>query len=145
MADKDLNISKAHPLIPYPFGLLSVASVSEYSANDSHWARYTAHEFNSDAFALRLLTLADDTATNGELYDATIDGTYTPRFLEYIPFGIEVEDYASTLGINSQDRFDRVTRILTSATGKAVERELWKVTLQKMALDIPPMLYQVLL
>lgn len=126
MAEKDLNISKAHPLIPYPFGLLSVASVSEYTEAQDHWARYTAHEFNSDAFALRLLTIADDTATNGELYDATIDGAYRSRFLEYIPFGIEVEDYASALGINSQDRFDRVKKILTSATGKAVERELWE-------------------
>lgn len=123
---KDLSITKAHPLVPYPFGLLSVASVSEYAADESSWARYTAHEFNSDAFALRLLTLADDVATNGELHDATIEGAYTPRFLEYIPFGIEVEDYASALGILSQDRFERVKTILTSATGKALERELWE-------------------
>lgn len=126
MAKEDLNISKAHPLIPYPFGLLSVASVSEYTESQDHWARYTAHEFDSKAFALRLLTISDDTVTNGELHDSTIDGSYVSRFLEYIPFGIEVEDYASALGIVGQDRFERVLKILEGATGKAVERELWE-------------------
>lgn len=126
MAKEDLNISKAHPLVPYPFGLLSVASVSEYTESQDHWARYTAHEFNSKAFALRLLTISDDAVTGGELHDSTIDDAYVNRFLEYIPFGIEVEDYASVLGINSQDRFDRVVKILEGATGKAVERELWE-------------------
>lgn len=126
MAEKDLSISKAHPLIPYPFGLLSVASVSEYTQAQDHWARYTAHEFDSKAFALRLLTISDDTVTNGELHDSTIDGAYVNRFLEYIPFGIEVEDYASALGIVGQDRFERVVKILEGATGKAVERELWE-------------------
>ena len=123
---KDLSFTTAHELIPYPFGLLSVASVSEYTEAESHWARYTAHEFNSDAFALRLLTINDDTVTNGELHDATIDGAYAKRFLEYTPFGIEVEDYASALGILSQDRFERVTKIMHASTSKAVERELWE-------------------
>jgi hypothetical protein len=126
MAKEDLNISKAHPLIPYPFGLLSVASVSEYTEAQDHWARYTAHEFNSKAFALRLLTINDDTVTNGELHDSTIADAYSNRFLEYIPFGIEVEDYASALGIVGQDRFERVLKILEAASGKAVERELWE-------------------
>ena len=123
---KDLSFTAAHELIPYPFGLLSVASVSEYTAAESHWARYTAHEFNSDAFALRLLTIGDDTVTNGELHDATIEGDYATRFLEYTPFGVEVEDFASALGILSQDRFERVTKIMQASTSKAVERELWE-------------------
>ena len=123
---KDLSFTTAHELIPYPFGLLSVASVSEYTEAQNHWARYTAHEFNSDAFALRLLTIGDDTVTNGELHDATIDGAYVKRFLEYVPFGIEVEDYASALGILSQDRFERVIKIMQASTSKAVERELWE-------------------
>lgn len=122
----DLSYTPAHDLIPYPFGLLSVASVSEYTEAQDHWARYTAHEFNSDAFALRLLTINDDTVTGGELYDATVEGAYKKRFLEYIPFGIEVEDYASTLSLPAQDRFERVRKIMQAATGKAVERELWE-------------------
>lgn len=121
----DLSITKAHELIPYPFGLLSVASVSEYTSKEGSWARYTAHELNSKAFALRNISgYNEDTAV--ELHDSTIDGTYVSRFLEYYPFGIEVEDYASALGINSQDRFDRVKKILAAATSKAVERELWE-------------------
>jgi hypothetical protein len=52
-------------------------------------------------------------------------GIGLPRFLEYLPFGIEVEDYASTLGIMAQDRFDRALKILEGTTQKAVERELW--------------------
>jgi hypothetical protein len=53
----DLAITKPHELEPYPFGLLSVASVNEYSENDDNWARYSAHEYNSKAFRATL----DDT------------------------------------------------------------------------------------
>ena len=62
---KDLSITTPHPLTPYPFGILSVASVSEYTEAQDHWARYAGHEFNSDDFALRLLTINDDDVTNG--------------------------------------------------------------------------------
>jgi hypothetical protein len=118
---KDLSITPAHPLTPYPFGVLSVASVSQYSESEDHWARYAAHEFDSDAFALRLLTINDDDVTNGELYD----GTTKPRFASYVPFGIEVEDFSSTFSLPAQDRFKRVTKIMEAATQKAVESELW--------------------
>lgn len=118
---KDLSITPAHPLTPYPFGVLSVASVSNYPESQDHWARYAAHEFDSDAFALRLLTINDDDVTNGELYD----GTTKPRFASYTPFGIEVEDFSSTFSLPAQDRFKRVSKIMDAATQKAVESELW--------------------
>jgi hypothetical protein len=118
---KDLSITPAHPLTPYPFGVLSVASVSNYSESQDHWARYAAHEFDSDAFALRLLTINDDDVTSGELYD----GTTKPRFASYVPFGIEVEDFSSTFSLPAQDRFKRVSKIMDAATQKAVESELW--------------------
>lgn len=118
---KDLSITTPHPLTPYPFGILSVASVSEYTEAQDHWARYAGHEFNSDDFALRLLTINDDDVTNGEIYN----GLSKPRFASYVPFGIEVEDFASTFSLPAQDRFDRVTKIMEAATQKAVERELW--------------------
>jgi thioredoxin reductase len=105
---KDLSITPAHPLTPYPFGVLSVASVSNYSESQDHWARYAAHEFDSDAFALRLLTINDDDVTSGELYD----GTTKPRFASYVPFGIEVEDFSSTFSLPAQDRFKRVEKII---------------------------------
>ena len=117
---EDLTVTKAHKIEPYPFGLFSVASVSEYTEAQDHWARYTAHEYNSAAFRSTLLSIFD--ATSYTMYN----GIGLPRFLEYIPFGIEVEDYASTFGIVAQDRFKRALNILEAATQKAVERELWE-------------------
>jgi hypothetical protein len=113
-----------HDLIPNPFGLLSVASVSEYKEEDNAWMRYTSHEYNSDAFALRLLTINDASVSNGALYN----NTSAARFLEYRPFGFEVEDYASNLGVLHQDRLERVKLITQASTQKIVERELWAGT-----------------
>ena len=118
----DIQVKPPHELNPYPYGLLSVAQVTHHSEESDHWARWTAHQYDSDAFAARLLTILDEDVTNGTLYD----GLHNPRFLEYIPFGIEVEDFASTFGITHQDRMARVTRILECITSKAVERELWE-------------------
>jgi hypothetical protein len=120
-AKETLNISSPHPLRPYPYGLLSAADVTYYKAKQDHWARYTAHEFNSDSFALRLLTINDGDVTGGELYE----GLANPRYEDYIPFGIEVEDFASTFGLLAHDRLERVKHILESTSGKAVEHELW--------------------
>ena len=118
----DIQVKPPHELNPYPYGLLSVAQVTHHSEENDHWARWTAHQFDSDAFAARLLTILDADVTNGTLYD----GLHNPRFLEYIPFGIEVEDFASTFGITHQDRMARVSRILECITSKAIERELWE-------------------
>lgn len=116
---EDLVTTKAHAIEPYPFGILSVAGVSDYTEAQDHWARYTAHEYNSSAFRSTLLTTYDVTSTT--LYD----GIGLPRFLDYIPFGIEIEDYASTFSVLAQDRFKRTLDILEGVTPKAVERELW--------------------
>jgi hypothetical protein len=117
---EDLVVTSPHKIEPYPFGLFSVASVSEYSEAQDSWARYTAHEYNSKAFRGTNLSTRDATAY-------TLSDTIgSPRFLEYIPFGIEIEDYASTLGINAQDRFKRSLDILEGISQKALERELWE-------------------
>ena len=116
---EDLVTTKAHKVDEYPFGLFSVAGVSEYTEAQDHWARYTAHSFNSGAFRSTLLSTYDNTSAT--LYDGIGD----PRFLEYIPFGIEVEDYSSTFSLMAQDRFQRSLDILDAVTQKAVERELW--------------------
>jgi hypothetical protein len=118
---KDLAITGPHELKPYPFGILSVASVSEYTEDQDHWARYTAHEYNTKAFRATLLSTYD--STSHTLYDGI--SAQTPRFLEYIPFGIEVEDFGSTFSLLAQDRQERTIKILEGVTGKAVERELW--------------------
>jgi len=117
----DLAITKPHELEPYPFGLLSVASVNEYSENDDNWARYSAHEYNSKAFRATLLSMRD--ATTYTLHDST--NPSNPRFLEYLPFGIEVEDIASSFSLLAQDRFQRTLDILDAVTCKSIERELW--------------------
>lgn len=116
---EDLVTTKAHKVDIYPFGLFSVAGVSEYTEAQDHWARYTAHEFNSGAFRSTLLSTYD--STSATLYDGIGD----PRFLEYIPFGIEVEDFSSTFSVLAQDRPKRALDILDAVTQKAVERELW--------------------
>lgn len=116
---EDLVTSKAHKVDENPFGLFSVASVSEYTEAQDHWARYTAHEFNSGAFRSTLLSTYDNTA------NTMYDGIGTPRYLEYLPFGIEVEDYASTFSLPAQNRQKRTLDILDAITQKSVERELW--------------------
>jgi hypothetical protein len=115
----DLVTTKAHAIENAPFGLFSVASVSEYTEAEDHWARYTAHEYNSAAF--RTTTLSTFDATTYTMYN----GIGLPRYLDYIPFGIEVEDYASTFSLLSQDRFKRTLDILEGTTQKSIERELW--------------------
>lgn len=117
---EDLVVTTPHKIEPYPFGLFSVASVSEYTEAQDSWARYTAHEYNSKAFRGTNLSTRDATAY-------TLSDTIgSPRFLEYTPFAIEIEDYASTFGINAQDRFKRSLAILDGISQKALERELWE-------------------
>lgn len=118
----DIQVKPPHPLTPYPYGLLSVANITNHPTSEDHWTRWTAHQFDSDAFALRLLTILDQDVAGGELYD----GNGNPRFLQYVPFGIEVEDFASALSLPAQDRFERVKRILECTTSKAIEFELWE-------------------
>jgi hypothetical protein len=124
----ELVITTPHKIEPYPFGLLSVASVSEYSKAEDHWARYTAHEFNTGAFRSTLLSTYDVTT------HTLFDGIGDPRFLDYIPFGIEVEDFSSTFSLLAQDRFQRTLDILEGTTQKAVERELWSGDTSKYGL-----------
>jgi hypothetical protein len=116
---EDLVTTKAHKVDEYPFGLFSVAGVSEYTEAQDHWARYTAHEFNSGAFRSTLLSTYDQTAAT--LYN----GIGNARYLEYIPFGIEVEDFSSTFSLLAQDRPKRALDILEAITQKSIERELW--------------------
>lgn len=115
----DLVTTTAHDVDIYPFGIFSVAGLSEYTEDQDHWARFTSHEYNSAAFRSTLLTIND--ATSYTMYN----GLGLPRFLDYIPFGIEVEDVASTFSILAQDRPKRAMKILEAITQKAVERELW--------------------
>lgn len=116
------GIYTAPELVPTPCGLLSVARVMKHTGRESDdtWTRGFSYEFESRP-TVRLLTVNDDAVSNGELFD----GEDVPRFYEYRPFFIEVEDFASTFGLTGEDRIAKILRQLEVATQKAVERELW--------------------
>ncbi|MGA1718134.1 MAG: hypothetical protein ACO38Q_04980 [Aquiluna sp.] len=117
------GVFPANELVPAPCGLLSVARVTEHTARDydERWVRGLDQEFDSMPSYVRLLTVNDATVTNGELTDNQAD----ERFLRYVPFYIDVEDFASTFSLPGQDRFERVKKELEAVTQKALEYEFW--------------------
>jgi len=114
----------ASDLYPAPGGVLSVAEVTKHTARqyDERWIRRFSQEFDSQPSYARLLTVNDAVVTNGELTDNQSE----LRYLDYVPFFIDVEDFASTFGLPGQDRFKRVLNQLEAVTQKALEYELWE-------------------
>jgi hypothetical protein len=110
-------------LITAPCGLLSVANTTLHTGReyDERWIRGFSQEFNTMPSYVRLLTVNDAVVPNGELTDNQSEA----RYLDYVPFFIDVEDFASTFGILGQDRFDRVKNELDAVTQKALEYEYW--------------------
>jgi hypothetical protein len=107
-------------LKPAPCGILSVADVMTHTSSDydERWVRGFSFEFDSQP----TLTILDEVGASAEtLFDS--DGS--KRYLEYIPFFIEVEDFDSTFSIVGEDRFARVKKQLEASTQKALEKELW--------------------
>jgi hypothetical protein len=60
--------------------------------------------------------------TDSTTVDVYIDAN-APRYLEVKPFFIEVEDFATTLGLLGLNRMERVLRQLEAVTQRTVERE----------------------
>jgi len=118
------GVFPAGDLVPAPCGILSVARTTTYTGSefDERWVRHLAQEFDTLPSFVRLLTVNDDVVTGGQLSDNQSD----QRYLEYDPFYIDVEDFASTFGINGQDRFERIRKELESVTQKALEYEYWE-------------------
>ncbi len=118
------GVYPASELIPAPCGILSVANVNKHTAReyDERWVRRIAQEFDSKPSYVRLLTVNDEVVTNGTLSDDQGD----LRYLEYVPFFIDVEDFASTFSLPGQDRFARVVKELECVTQKALEHEFWE-------------------
>jgi hypothetical protein len=116
------GVLTAPELAPAPCGLLSVAEVTRHSGSEyeERWVRGLAYEFDSQP-TVRLLTVLDEAVSGGELFDHAS----LPEYYEYVPFFIEVEDFSSTFGVLSEDRFAQVKKQLEAATQKAVEVELW--------------------
>jgi hypothetical protein len=118
------GVFPAGELIPAPCGILSVARTINHTARayDERWIRNFAQEYDSMPSYVRLLTVDDAVVTDGEISDNQADKGY----LEYQPFFIDIEDFASTFGILGEDRYARIVAELNSVTQKAVEREFWE-------------------
>ena len=113
-----------HPLQPTQYGLLSVARLAERkeqegsSDKEEHWVRGYSHIFETNP-TIRLLQ--DNGAVSHTINDATGDR----RFIEVKAFFIEVEDYATGLNLNKDDRYAKIVRQLEAGTQKAIEHEFY--------------------
>jgi hypothetical protein len=118
------GVFPAGELNPAPCGILSVARTINHTARayDERWIRNFAQEYDSIPSYVRLLTVDDAVVTDGELTDNQGDLSY----LEYQPFFIDVEDFASTFGLLGEDRFARVVKELEAVSQKALEYEYWE-------------------
>ena len=108
-------------------GILSVANCKEHThaKYDERWERGFSYKFNSRP-TVRIVTVNDqETDGSGEIHATSVS---TPRYGEYIPFFIEVEDFRSAFDVLAEDRFELVLTQLEAASQKAVERELWTGT-----------------
>lgn len=117
------GVFEASALTPAPCGILSVARVMEHTAReyDERWVRKFSQEFDTTPSSVRVLTVNDETVTNGQLTSSTELG-----HLDYVPFYVEAESFESTFGILGQDRFKQVINQLKSVTQKALEFEFWE-------------------
>lgn len=118
------GVYPAGELTPAPCGILSVARVTEHTGReyDERWVRGFSQEIDTLPSYVRLLTVDDASVTNGELTDNQADQTY----VDYVPFFIDAEDFASTFSLPGQDRFASVVKQLSVVTQKALEYEYWE-------------------
>ena len=107
-------------LKPAPCGILSVADVMTHKSSDydERWVRGFSYEFDSEP----TVTILDEVGASAE---TLFDSTGLVRYLEYVPFFIEVESFESTFGLPGEDRFSQVKKQLEASTQKALEAELW--------------------
>lgn len=130
------GVFPANKLVPAPCGILSVARVMTHTAReyDERWIRGLDQEFESMPSYVRLLTVNDATVANGQLTDNQSEQTY----LRYVPFYIDVEDFASTFSLPGEDRFEQVKNVLEAVTQKAVEYEYWTGVAARGVVDAGP-------
>lgn len=118
------GIISAPKLTPMEFGLFSVnkggPEVTGNSVEAEHWVRGFEVDLESRPNYVRII---DDTDSS---IITTFSDANAPRYLEVKPFFIEVEDYATTMGLLGLNRFERLLRQLDAVTQKTVERELWE-------------------
>lgn len=113
-----------HPLQPTPYGIMSVARLTEReeqeasSDREEHWVRGYSHIFETNP-TIRLLQ------DNGAVSHTINDATGSKRFIEVKAFYIEVEDFASAFNVAKDDRWSKIVRQLEAGTQKAVEHEFY--------------------
>jgi hypothetical protein len=103
-----------------PFGLLSVADVTEHTAADSHWVTGFQYETENCGFNASIQPICAPGDPDIELFD-TSNG---PNYLGNMPFSIKVEDTCLTVGWSVTDRTAKALRKLDLVTQKALEMEL---------------------
>lgn len=113
-----------HPLQPTQYGLLSVSRLSERaeqekdSDREEHWVRGYSHVFETNP-TIRLLQ------DSGSVSHVINDATGSKRFIDVKSFFIEVEDFATGLNANKDDRRAKIIRQLEAGTQKAIEHEFY--------------------
>ncbi len=88
------------------------------SDREEHWVRGYSHIFETNP-TIRLLQ------DNGSVSHVINDATGAQRYIDVKSFFIEVEDYATGLNANKDDRRDKIVRQLDAGTQKAVEHEFY--------------------
>jgi hypothetical protein len=118
------GIFPAPKLKPMEFGLFSVnkggPDLSDDSVDAEHWVRGFEVDLESRPNYVRVI---DDT---NSVTSVVYSDPSAPRYLEVKPFFIEVEDFATTLGLLGLNRRERVLRQLEGVTQRTVEREFWE-------------------
>lgn len=114
------GVLPAAKLTPAPYGLFSVADVTEHGSRDEHWIGGFSAESEACAFHASLVDVCGD-VTPVSVFD-TSDGK---RWIDVEPFGIVAQDQCLTPGLSVIDRRARVLRQLDLITPGAVETELW--------------------
>jgi hypothetical protein len=115
------GIISAPKLTPMEFGLFSAAKPNEGLPSDigEQWVRGFEVDFESRPNYVRVLD-----STDGTSFVAFTDPN-APRYAEVKPYFIEVEDYATTMGLLGLNRFERVIRQLEAVTQRTLEHEFW--------------------
>lgn len=121
----------APKIVPSAFGLFSIAKPENPNSEDK-WVRGFNQWWETRPNYVRNW---DETSTTSYVVD---NNPAAPRYSYHVPFFIEAEDFASTFGLNGEDRFAKILRQLEGVSQKACEVELWDgtVALQGTGTDL---------
>lgn len=113
------GVAPASKLKAKPYGLFSVADVSERGPRDEHWGQGFDALTEACSFDVSLVDMCGITAEE-KAHEANGERSTYVR-----PFGIVARDTCLTVGTTPAERKTRVLRQLDLVTQKAVELEFW--------------------